>query len=119
MTDTAFVSAFRTTKSTVDTQNGFGLKLGCPLRDRWVDRGAAVIYLKLEGLPHELEVRLLGGFWNKCAEFMHEAIHGWIVAQGLPIPWDPGKPHRFEMSCADGTHFSVKLAKNSVLKRDH
>jgi hypothetical protein len=119
MHDTAFVTSFRTTKSTAVTQNGFGLKLGCPLRDRWVDRSAKLIHLELEGLPHLLEVRLRGGFWNKCAEFMHEAIHGWIVGQGLPIPWPPGKPHRLEMTCVDGTHFSVKLAKNSMARPDH
>jgi|GEM_PF-4931948 hypothetical protein len=105
---TARISAFRTTKSTVTTQNGFGLKLGCPLRDRWVTRSAKVVQLELEGLPDQLEVKLRGGFWNKCAEFMHEAIHGWILGRGLPIPWQPGKPHHFEMERISGTEFRVR-----------
>lgn len=116
MPDTAVVSAFRTSKSTIITQNGFGLKLGCPLRDRWVDRSAKVIHLELEGLSHMLEVRLRGGFWNQCAEFMHEAIHGWIVAQGLSIPWPKGKPHHFPIERVSGTHFRVLRASMARLQ---
>ena len=105
--NTAKVSAFRTSKSTVTTQTGFGLKLGCPLRDRWVSSDAQFVRLNLEGLPQTLEVRLRGGFWNKCAEFMHEEIHDWILSQGLAIPWPKGKPHHFQMERISGTEFRV------------
>jgi hypothetical protein len=113
---TAHVSAFRTSKSTVITRKGFGLKLGCPLRDRWVTRGTQVVNLELEGLTVTLEVRLKGGFWNKCAEFMHEAIHDWIKSQELPIPWPIGKPYHFEMERVSGTHFRVRRTRNRLQK---
>ena len=105
---TATVSAFRTTPSTKTTQTGFGLKLGCPLRDRWVDRNARLVHLTLDGFPGPLEVRLRGGFWNQCAEFMHERIHDWIVDQGLPIPWPRGRPHQFRIERICGTQFLVR-----------
>jgi hypothetical protein len=105
---TALVSAFRTTKSTMATQRGFGLKLGRPLRDLWVTQGAQHVRLTLEGRSEPLEVRLRGGFWNQCPEFMHEEIYGWIVGQGLIIPWTKGEPHRFEMVRISGTEFSVR-----------
>jgi hypothetical protein len=115
-TNTARVSAFRTSKSTVPTTRGFGLKLGLPLRDRWVTPGVQVVRLELEGLPHALEVRLLPGFWNRCAEFMHETIHDWIVGQDLPIPWPDRQPHHFEMERISGTHFRVRrLGQLSVI----
>lgn len=107
-TTTARVSAFRTSKSTVLTTRGFGLKLGLPLRDRWVTRGVQVVHVELEGLPHALEVRLLPGFWNRCAEFMHEGIHDWIVGQGLSIPWPTRNPHHFEMERVSGVSFRVR-----------
>lgn len=115
MTDfnnTALVSAFRTTKSTVATQRGFGLKLGVLLRDRWVTQGVHQVRLTLDGLPAPLEVTLRGGFWNKCAEFMHEEIYGWMMGQGLAIPWTKGEPHRFEMVKISGTEFSVRRLRN-------
>jgi hypothetical protein len=101
----ASVSAYRKSKSTDPTTRGFGLKLGGPLRDRWVTPGAQVVWLELECLSSALEVCLLDGFWSGCPEFMHAAVHGWIVGQGLPVPWPPGKPHRFEMERVSGTHF--------------
>lgn len=79
MSDTAFVSAFRESKSTCPTTRGFGLKLGCPLRDRWVTPESKTVQLCLEGLPDALEIHLLNGFW-RGAEFMHEGIHAWLPA---------------------------------------
>ncbi|WP_395746641.1 hypothetical protein [Prosthecobacter sp.] len=58
-----------------------------------------------------LEVGLRGGFWNKCAEFMHPEIYGWIAGQGLSIPWPHGKPYRFEMLRLNGTLFEVRCLK--------
>jgi hypothetical protein len=108
--NTARVSAYRKSKSTISTTRGFGLKLGCPLRDRWVAADAQYVSLELEGVQGVLEVKLLKGFWKECAEFMHDAIHGWIVSQGLAIPWPTGKPHHFEMERLSESHFRVRRA---------
>lgn len=106
--NTALVSAYRKSKATVVTQKGFGLKLGNPLRDRWVAPGANQVWLELEGIAKPLEISLLKGFWNECAEFMHEEIYGWIASQGLAIPWPHGEPHRFEIQRISGTEFHVR-----------
>lgn len=110
--DTALVSAYRKSKSTVVTQKGFGLKLGSPLRDRWVAQDAKHARLELEGIARPLEVDLLKGFWNECAEFMHAEIYAWIAGQGLAIPWPKGEPHRFEMVRISGTEFYVRRLRS-------
>ncbi|MBB5031465.1 hypothetical protein [Prosthecobacter vanneervenii] len=110
--DTALVSAYRKSKATVVTQKGFGLKLGSPLRDRWVTPGVQHVRLELEGISRPLEVSLLKGFWNECAEFMHEDIYEWIASQGLAIPWPSGKPHHFEMARISGTEFRVRRLRS-------
>lgn len=112
-TNTARVSAYRKSKSTVSTTTGFGLKLGCPLRDQWVDAGASRVRLKLEGLEDELRIDLLRGFWKGCPEFMHHSIHDWIKNQGLAIPWPKGKPHHFEIERQSGTKFIVRRVVNN------
>jgi hypothetical protein len=106
--NTALVSAYRKSKRTDLTTRGFGLKLGCPLRDRWVTPGFDEVVLKLEGSDSELTVRLLPGFWHDCPEFIDEAIYGWIVSQGLTIPWAVGEPYRFEMMKTGENKFSVR-----------
>lgn len=103
---TAEVSSFRKSKAEHQTTRGFGLRLPLSLRDRWVDR-APTIELELDGMG-TFTVTLLDGFWNKCPEFMLDEVHPWIVSQGLDIPWERGKPHRFIMEGLSGTHFRVR-----------
>lgn len=84
----------------------FGLRLGVPLRNAWVDRGASTVELQLEGGP-TLTIELRAAFWNKCPEFKHAEIGPWLQAQKIAIPWPLGNPPTFVMERISGTRFLV------------
>lgn len=107
-TNLAKVSSYRSSPRTKQTKKGFGLKLGSPLRNHWLDRETKEVLLDLEGGPQGIRVRLRGGFWNKCAEFMADEVYDWILAQGLAMPWPYGQPHHFMMERLSATHFYVR-----------
>jgi len=102
------VSVYRKSKSSVPTRNGFGLYLGCSLRDEWVTKGTSWVCLELESYVCIPEIKLRRGFWKQCPEFMADEIYDWYLMQGLPIPWPSGKPPRFVIERVEGQHFRVK-----------
>lgn len=108
----AEVTSYRKSKSSNPTRKGFGLMLGCSLRDRWVTKDAKEIVLDLEGGPQGIRVRLRDGFWNKCPEFLADEVYDWIIGQGLPIPWPNRQPHLFALERITGTHF--RAMKQSI-----
>jgi hypothetical protein len=103
----AEVSAWRSTgrEATTPALTGFGLRLGFPLRDAWVQPGATWVRLKMEGIEEILGITLKPAFWNKCPEFKHARIGGWIAAQGLELPWPEGSPYKFKLERLEPTLF--------------
>jgi hypothetical protein len=93
--------------------SGFGLRLGCPLRDAWVEPKANSVELELPG-GRILTITLTPAFWNKCPEFGHREIGDWLRSQGVMIPWPHGEPPKFEMERLNGRHFKVQAWKKGA-----
>lgn len=106
----AEVSAWRNTPASAITLKGFGLRLGGGLRDAWLNPGATLVELHLEGMEEVLHIKLEPAFWKHCPEFKHESIGGWIAGQGLLVPWPKGKPYQFRIERLDGASFRVMRA---------
>ena len=106
---TATVSAWRNTSAERISSARFGLRLGFPLRNAWVDRNASTIELELDGGP-TITIELRAAFWNKCPEFKHAEIGPWLQAQKIAIPWPLGNPPTFVMERISGTRFRVRVS---------
>ncbi len=104
--NTATVSAWRNTSAERVSSARFGLRLGFPLRNAWLEQNASTIELELEGGP-KLTIELRAAFWNKCPEFKHAEIGEWLKAQMITLPWPLGNPLNFVMERVSGTRFAL------------
>jgi hypothetical protein len=71
----------------------YGLRVGAPNRDRYFERSWSSVCVDFPN-GRIVEIRLLGGFWNRCPELRHEAFGAWYQELGV-LPWRNGHPPKF------------------------